>query len=64
MDSARNKVTYYKQMIVKNQKAFLQSTSNEDKEILAKQIETFRRLHGRFSTQFNKTIKQESLFNS
>lgn len=61
MASAIENVSYYKEMVRKNEQAWLKSTSNADKEILSKQIETFRKLQLRFHTIATKGIAKQQL---
>lgn len=61
MTSAIEKVSYYKEMVRMNQQAWLKATSMSDKEILAKQIETFRKLQLRFHTIAAKGITKAQL---
>jgi hypothetical protein len=62
MKTAIDRISYYKEMIKKNEQVWLQTKSENDKEILAKQIETFRKLQLRFSTlESKKFIKENQL---
>lgn len=62
MKTAIDRISYYKEMIRKNEQVWLNTTSENDKEILSKQIETFRKLQLRFSTlESKKFIKENQL---
>lgn len=62
MKTAIDRISYYKEMIKKNEQVWLQTKSDNDKDILAKQIETFRKLQLRFSTlESKKFIKENQL---
>ena len=50
MKNASDKIGYYRELLSKNQAAFLKAKNQNDKAILKRQIETFRKLHLRFST--------------
>ncbi|MCF8255376.1 MAG: hypothetical protein K9H61_02410 [Bacteroidia bacterium] len=60
MSSAIENVSYYKEMARKNEQAWLTSKSVTDKEILSKQIETFRKLQLRFQTIAAKQVLAEN----
>jgi hypothetical protein len=60
MNSAIDKVIYYKELIRKNQQAWLKSKSDSDKKILRAQIKEFQKLQLRYSTIATKQILQQN----
>jgi len=62
MQSDRERISYYQELIMRNEQVWLKTSNQADKEILKKQIETFRKLLFRFRTQAaNRIIKTSQL---
>lgn len=64
--SKAEQVVYYREMLSLSQNNFLKAKNPRDKDIIRKQVETFRRLHKRYSTLAGMVVSngQLALFKS